>query len=92
MDIAGAEALARRLQQQEHWRQARSVRVGLQPSCDPDGHALESCGPGLRVYRAERRVELYEGRTAMVRRRLEKRLIDGAWEGELTVEGVYAVA
>ena len=42
MDIAGAKELSRRLAQQEHWRQARAVRIGRQPSFDPDGHALRA--------------------------------------------------
>ena len=63
-----------------------------QPTVDPDGHALESIRPGVRIYRAERRLEAYEGRTSMVTRRLRKFLVDGSWDAERIVENVESVA
>ena len=61
MDIAGAEALAARIAQQEQWREALAVRTARQPAVDPDGHALESIRAGVRIYRAERRLEAVRG-------------------------------
>ena len=92
MDIAGAEALAARIAQQKQWREALAVRTGTQPAVDPDGHALESIRAGVRIYRAERRLEAYEGRTSMVTRRLRKFLVDGSWDAEWAVENVESVA
>ena len=92
MDVAGAEALAARIAQQKQWREAVAVRNGTQPAVDPDGHALESIRPGVRIYRAERRLEAYEGRTSTVTRRLRKFLVDGSWDAEWAVENVESVA
>lgn len=92
MDIAGAEVLRQRLAQQEHWRQARAVRIGSQPSIDPDGHALESFRSGVRYYRLQQREELHEGRSEIVTRRLSKHLIEGVWESDVTIEYVQHVA
>jgi len=92
MDIAGAEVLRQRIAQQENWRQARAVRVGSQPSFDPDGHALESFRSGVRYYRSQQRLEWHDGRHETVTRTLCKRLIDGAWEADVVVEGSRLVA
>jgi hypothetical protein len=89
MDATGAEFLRQRLAQQEQWREARLVRLGRQPSFDPDGYALESFAPGVRFYRAQRRIEQREGRRATVVERMRKRLVDGAWESEVLVEAVH---
>jgi len=91
MDIAGAEVLAARIAQQEQWCEALAVRAGRQPRVDPDGYALESIRPGVRIYRAERRLEAYEGRTSMVTRRLRKFLVDGWWDADRVVENVESV-
>lgn len=80
--------LRRRLAQQEHWRKARLVRLGRQPSFDPDGHALESFSAGVRVYRPKQWVERTDGRPSLVTERVRKRLVDGAWEAEVVVERV----
>jgi hypothetical protein len=92
MDVAGAEVLAARIAQQEQWREALEVRTGRLPKVDPDGHALESIRPGARIYRAERRLEAYEGEMSMVTRRLRKFLVDGSWDAERIVENVESVA
>jgi hypothetical protein len=92
MAIAGAEVLRFRIAQQEHWRQARSVRLGSQPVFDPDGHLLESCGTAVRVYREQRVFQVVEGRKALVIRRLHKHLVDGAWHDENLVVAVESVA
>jgi hypothetical protein len=86
MDVAGAEALRWRLAQQEHWQSAPAVRRGIQSRIDPDGHALESFAPGLRSYRPEWRTQMVEGRRARVAIRLCKRLVEGAWREDLSVE------
>jgi len=92
MDISGARALSDRIAQQQHWRQALAVQLGRQPSFDPDGHALESYCGGVRNYRAEERLEVLDGRPAMVTRRVSKRLIDGVWESEVQLLGFEDVA
>jgi hypothetical protein len=70
MDANGARELSKRLEAQEHWRQAEAVQRGEQPAADPDGHALEEVGEGFRRYRPEP-----DGRSA-----LHKRLVAGRWE------------
>ena len=92
MDVTGAQILSQRLAQQEQWREARFVRLGQQPSFDPDGHALESFSGGVRVYRPKQRLENRDGRPAMVTERVRKRLVDGAWESEVVVERIQRVA
>jgi hypothetical protein len=92
MDVTAAEVLRFRIAQQEHWREASSVRLGKQPAFDPDGHALESCEPGIRTYREERRFEVVEGQKALVIRRLHKYLVDGEWHEESVVVAVESVA
>jgi hypothetical protein len=87
MDIAGARVLHRRLAEQEQWREARAVRIGRQPSIDPDGDSLEGFGSGVR-YRERCEVELHEGEAALVIRRHRERLVDDAWEDEVSVESV----
>ena len=73
--------------EQEQWREARAVHIGRQPSIDPDGHSLEGFGSGVR-YRERCEVELHEGEAALVIRRHRKRLVDDAWEDEVSVEAV----
>jgi hypothetical protein len=91
MDVTGAEVLRRRLAQQEHWREARLVRLGRQPSFDPDGHSLESFSAGVRLYRPKQRVERQNGHPSVVTERVRKRLVNGAWESEVVVEGVNSL-
>jgi hypothetical protein len=92
MDIAGAEALRWRIAQQEHWETAHAVRVGVQPSIDPDGYLLESFGAGVRTYRAKRRSELVEGRPALVTCHVSKRLVEGAWHEKVFFGQIEHVA
>ncbi len=92
MDISGAQVLSERLAQQEHWREARAVRIGRQPSFDPDGYALESFHDGVRLYRPEQRLEHRNGRSELVTQRIRKVLVDDAWEAELVVERIQHVA
>lgn len=70
MDANGARELAKRLEAHEHWRQADAVRNGDQPAADPDAHALEEVGDGVRRYRRESDSE----------HALCKRLVAGRWE------------
>jgi hypothetical protein len=70
MDANGARELAKRLEAQDHWRQAKSVQSGAQPAADPDAHALVEFEDGIRRYRADG-----DERTALC-----KRLVDGRWE------------
>ena len=84
--------LSERIAQQRHWRQARAVQVGTQPAADPDGYALESYRGGVRTYRPQQRLEILDGRPAMVTRCVQKRLIDGIWEGKVVILGVQDVA
>ena len=72
MDAAGAASLRRRLEEQEHWRQADAVRDGRQPRVDPDKDELVSLGDGIRVYSLLR--------TRGPARRWCKRLVEGLWE------------
>jgi hypothetical protein len=88
MDVSGAEVLRQRLAQQEHWRAARAVRIGHQPSFDPDGHALESYHDDVRLYRREQRLEERNGRHELVTQRVRKRLVHGAWVAEVVIESV----
>ena len=50
MDAAGAAALRRRLEEQQHWREAQAVRDGRQPCVDPDRAELIELGDGYRLY------------------------------------------
>jgi hypothetical protein len=70
MDANGARELAKRFEAHEHWRQAEAVRNGEQPRADPDAHALEEMGEGVRRYRREPGSEPA----------LCKRLVAGRWE------------
>ena len=92
MDIAGAEVLRQRLAQQEHWRQARAVQLGRQSSFDPDGYALESFRADVRYYRPQRRVEIQNGRSQVVTRRISKRLVEGVWQQDVVVVDSQRVA
>jgi hypothetical protein len=70
MDANGARELSRRLEAQEHWRQAEAVQRGEQPAADPDAHALEEVGDGVRRYRPDA-----DGGATLC-----KRLVAGRWE------------
>jgi hypothetical protein len=64
--------LRRRLEEQEHWRKADSVRDGRQPRVDPDKDELVMLGDDIRVYSLVR--------TRGPARRWCKRLVDGIWQ------------
>ena len=66
MDPAGAAALRLRIEQQEHWRLAASVRDGRQAHIDPDLHVLRELRDNERVYQDD--VDSFV-----------KRLIGGDW-------------
>jgi hypothetical protein len=80
MDGNGARELSRRLEAQEHWRQATAVQKGEQPAADPDGQDLEELGDGIRLYRRETEPSMIRGRDSRVAHRLCKRLVNGRWE------------
>ena len=86
MDANGARELSRRLEAQEHWRQAPAVQAGEQPGSDPDGQDLEELGDGIRLYRRETEPGMVGGRDSRVAHRLCKRLVDGRWETSLEVD------
>ncbi len=86
MDGNGARELSRRLEAQEHWRQAAAVRSGEQPGSDPDGQDLEELGDGIRIYRRETGAGILNGGDSRVAHRLCKRLVDGRWETSLEVD------
>jgi len=86
MDANGARELSRRLEAQEHWRQAPAVQAGEQPGSDPDCQDLEELGDGIRIYRRERGAGILSGGDSRVAHRLCKRLVDGRWETSLEVD------
>jgi hypothetical protein len=88
MDSSGARELRKRLEAQEHWRQAEAVRCGEQPAADPDVQELEELGDGLRIYGRETQQTTLEGKPAIVTQRLCKRLTEGRWETSLELERV----
>ncbi len=92
MDISGAVVLSQRIAQQEQWRRARAVRSGVQPAIDPDGHALESFHDDIRYYQSDDLVEVVDGRSTLVTRRVCKRLVEDAWKYDVIVERVQHVA
>jgi hypothetical protein len=75
MDAAGAQALAERIAQHQHWLQAEAVRTGAQAAADPDAYALEEIGDGYRLYRPEP-----VARPAGGAWRMRKELVGGRWE------------
>lgn len=88
MDVNGAQELRRRIEEQQHWAAAASVREGRQPAADPDASRLEEVADGVRLYGREVSQERVEGRSAVVTRRLTKRLVDGLWETDYVLERV----
>ena len=80
MDANGARELSKRLEAQEHWRQARAVQEGEQSAADPDAQDLEELGDGIRLYRREPQPSTVNGTTSPETHRLCKRLVDGRWE------------
>jgi hypothetical protein len=86
LDANGARELTKRLEAQEHWRQATAVQQGEQPACDPDGHELEELADGIRLYRRETQASARNGTRSHVEHRLCKRLVDGRWETSLEID------
>ena len=91
MDGNGARELHKRLQAQEHWRQAEAVQRGEQPAADPDAHELEELGDGVRRYGRETQRTTVDGAPALVTHRFCKRLVGGRWETSLEVEQVRSL-
>ena len=80
MDANGARELSKRLEAQEHWRQATAVQNGEQTAADPDAQDLEELGDGIRLYGLETQSSTVNGSDSRVTHRLCKRLVDGRWE------------
>ncbi len=78
MDANGARELSKRLESQQHWRQAAAVQQGDQPATDPDGSDLIEMADGLRRYRRDADGTSASG--AKAADRLCKRLVNGRWE------------
>jgi hypothetical protein len=88
MDANGARELSKRLESQQHWRQADAVVRGEQPASDPDAQDLEELGEGVRLYGVETTRMTVEGLPAVVTHRLCKRLQDDRWEVTLEIERI----
>jgi hypothetical protein len=80
VDAAGAEKLRRRIEQQEHWRQAQAVLDGRQPRIDPDLNDLDEFDDNIRIYSTRS--------TSGGLIRLCKRLVDGTWQNG-TIDAKY---
>jgi hypothetical protein len=80
MDANGARELRKRLDAQEHWRQAPAVLRGEQPAQDPDAPYLEELGDGIRLYGRESQPRAIDGARSGQTLRLCKRLVDGRWQ------------
>ena len=92
MDAAGAAELRKRLDEQEHWRQAPAVRDGRQTPTDRDAPELEEIGATVRYYGRERAQKLVDGRPALVTSRMTKRLVGDYWETSFEDESVQFLA
>jgi hypothetical protein len=86
VDRSGAEVLRRRIEEQEHWRQATAVQAGRQAPADPDREELQELGSGVRLYGYEQRHEVADGQRTLVTWRVCKRLRQGYWERDLIRE------
>jgi hypothetical protein len=86
MDGNGARELSKRLESQEHWRQAAAVQQGEQPATDPDGSDLVEMADGIRRYRRESAGTSTNGATPAAER-LCKRLVNGRWETSYEADG-----
>jgi len=87
MDSNGARELSRRLESQEHWRQAAAVQQGEQPAADPDGSDLVEMADGVRWYRQESSGITANGAQTSATGRLCKRLVNGRWETSYEADG-----
>jgi len=86
MDANGARELSKRLEAQEHWRQAPAVQEGEQPAADPDAQDLEELGDGIRLYRRETHPGSVNGTASAETHRLCKRLVGGRWETSFEID------
>jgi len=80
MDVNGARELSKRLEAQQHWRQASAVQQGEQSAADPDASDLVEMADGIRRYRREPGGAPTNGAKTSATGRLCKRLVDGRWE------------
>ena len=92
MDAAGAAELRKRLEEQEHWRQAPAVRDGRQTPTDRDAGELEETADGVRYYGRETGQKLVDGQPALVTSRMIKRLVGDFWETSFEDESVQFLA
>ena len=88
MDANGARELSKRLEAQEHWRQALAVVRGEQEATDPDALQLQELHDGLRRYGVETQRTTHDGLPALVTHRFCKRLVDDRWVTSYEVERV----
>jgi hypothetical protein len=86
MDANGARELSKRLEAQEHWRQATAVQNGEQPAADPDAQDLEELGDGIRLYGRETQSGAVNGTDSRLTLRLCKRLVEGRWETSFEID------
>jgi len=87
MDANGARELSKRLEAQEHWRQAAAVQQGEQPAADPDALDLIEMADGIRWYRRESDgIPAYSAKSSAAER-LCKRLVNGRWETSYEADG-----
>ena len=87
MDVNGARELSKRLEAQQHWRQAAAVQQGEQPAADPDASDLVEMADGIRRYRRESDGAHTNGTKTSAADRLCKRLVDGRWETSYEADG-----
>ena len=87
MDVNGARELSKRLEAQQHWRQASAVQHGEQPAADPDASDLVEMADGIRRYRPEPVGALTNGAKTSATGRLCKRLVNGRWETSYEADG-----
>jgi hypothetical protein len=87
MDVNGARELSKRLEAQQHWRQAAAVQQGDQPAADPDASDLVEMADGIRRYRPEPGGAPTNGAKTSAAGRLCKRLVDGRWETSYEADG-----
>jgi hypothetical protein len=80
MDVKGAKALTERLAERQ-WREAESVRLGEQPSEDPDAAYLDTIDDDVRFY------AFPASDSGDSPRRVKKVLVDGFWRLESAADG-----
>jgi hypothetical protein len=80
MDVKGAKVLTKRLAERQ-WREAESVRLGEQPSEDPDAAYLDTIGDDVRLY------TFPASDSGGTPRGVKKVLVDGFWRIENAADG-----